>query len=268
MSVEDEQIETQEEAVVESQEVVEQEQAPDDDAAFLAGFNEAVTGEVSTPEPEPEPEPEPVRIAGYTEDELKELLAKAQEVDRLKEREAKIWGTLGSMKQAIESRANSATPKVTKESFKRLSSEFPEMAEMLADDLSQISMPSGGFDPSSVEKVIEERLDRERKVNETKILSVMHPDWQQVVRDESFATWKETLSDEAKQVLNDGWDAILIGEGLSAFKEWKSKTTQTAASKRQRLESAIAPKTVIRSAPVQTAEDAFTAGFNSVRGRK
>lgn len=267
MSVETEQIEPSPEAVVETEQVVEQ-AAPNDDAAFLAGFNGVTTGEEEAqpePEPEPEAEPEPVRIAGYTEDELKALFAKVGEVDRLKEREAKIWGTIGSMKQAQESRGSS---KITKESFKRTAAEFPEMAEMLADDLSQLSIPSGGFDSSAVERIIEERLEKERKTSEVKLLSVMHPDWQRVVQEPEFQTWKSTLPPEKQDVLDNGWDALSIGEGLSTFKEWKSKTTQTAESKRKRLEQAIAPKTASRVAPVQTAEDAFMNGFKSVRGVK
>lgn len=266
MSVEAEQVEIQEEVAPETPEVVEQ-AAPSDDAAFMAGFNEAQGNE---PEAEPEPEPEPVRIAGFTEDEIRAMHAKAQEIDKLKEREAKIWGTLGSLKQAIERRDQTPpqqTAKLTKDTFKRLSQEFPEMAEMLAEDLGQVTV-SSGFDSSQVDRVIEERLDRERKANEVKILTVMHKDWQQVVQSPEFAQWKETISPEQRDVLENGWDAIAIGEGLSTFKEWKAKATQTAESKRQRLEQAITPKTVSRVAPVQTAEDAFAAGFNSVRGRK
>ena len=266
MSVETEQIEPSPEAVVETEQVVEQ-AAPSDDAAFLAGFNGVTTGEEEAqpePEPEPEAEPEPVRIAGYTEDELKALLAKVSEVDRLKEREAKIWGTIGSMKQSQESRGSS---KITKESFKRTAAEFPEMAEMLAEDLSQLSMPSG-FDSSSVERIIEQRIGEERRANQVTILSVIHPDWQRVVQEPEFQTWKASLPPEKQDVLDNGWDALSIGEGLSTFKEWKSKTTQAAESKRKRLEQAIAPKTASRVAPVQTAEDAFMAGFKSVRGVK
>lgn len=244
-------------------EVVEQ-VAPQDDAAFLAGFNEAQGNEPEpVVEPEPEPEPEPVRIAGYTEDELR---AKLAELDRLKERDAKVWGTLGSLKQAIDQRPTGV--KITKEAFKRTAAEFPEMAEMLADDLSQIGLPSGGFDSGAVERVIEEKIAKERQASEVKLLSVMHPDWKRLVQEPEFAEWKATLPSEQQDVLDNGWDAISIGEGLSTFKEWKSKATQAAASKRQRLEAAIAPKTATRVAPVQTAEDAFLAGFRQVRGQR
>lgn len=250
-----------------------------DDAAFLAGFkgvtegvDESEPSVQSEPEVEPEPEPEPVRIAGYTETELRDLLSRFQEVDRLKEREAKVFGTLGSLKQAIDAMRNqqpNATARISKDRFKRLSAEFPEMAEMLAEDLSGLALPQqAGLDISAVEAVINERVERASRVQETKLLSVTHKDWRQVVQEPEFAEWKGNLAPEAREVLDNGWDAELISEGLTAFKEWKSRTTQAKVSKQSRLEAAVAPKTTARAAPVQTDEDAFIKGFREARGIK
>ena len=68
-----------------------------DDAAFQDGFETARSGG----EPEPEPEPQKL-IAGFTEEQVKELLQKAGEVDRLKDRESKVFGTLGALRQAVD----------------------------------------------------------------------------------------------------------------------------------------------------------------------
>jgi len=260
-------------------EVVETAAAPDDDAAFEAGFAEASGQEPEAkesepepePEPEPTPEPEPQRFFGYTEDEIKGMFAKVQEVDRLKEREAKIFGTLGSLKQAIEARREqpTATAKITKESLKRLSAEFPEMAEMLSQDLSEIAV--GGqpaFDPTEVERIVESRVDRVTKAQEAKLLTEMHRDWETVVQEPEFATWKANLQEEDRQILDHGWDALKIGERLTAFKEWKSKAAQTKVSNQRRLEAAVTPRTTARSAPVMTEDDAFLQGFNQARGIK
>lgn len=187
-------------------EVVEQEAvATEDDAAFLAGF----TGDESVEETQPEPEPEPPKLfAGYTEDEIRSVFAKVQEVDKLKEREAKVFGTLGSLKQTIDAlRQQPQATAFSKDRLKRLSAEFPEMAEMLAEDLSGVSL-AGNFDSGAMERVIDERLDRTSKQYETKLLSVMHPDWKQVVSTNEFTEWKSSLPDEARVVLDDGWDAV------------------------------------------------------------
>ena len=280
MSLETETEITQEVTAPEVETPVEQETAEatpqDDDAAFLAGFKGVTEGveevvQPTEPEPAPEPEPEPVKlIAGYTEDQLKDLLSKASEVDRLKASEAKLFGTLGSMKQAIDamrSQQPTATAKYSKEGFKRLSAEFPEMAEMLAEDLSGFSLPQqqAGLDISAV-GVINERIEAVKREQATKLLGVVHRDWRQVVQEPEFQTWKGSLAPEAQDVLDNGWDAELIAEGLSAFKEWRTKTAQVKVSKQSRLEAAVAPKTTARAAPVQTDDDAFMQGFKEARG--
>lgn len=282
MSLETETEITQEVAAPEVETPVEQETAEaspqNDDAAFLAGFKGVTEGTSdvgATPEQEPEvapePEPEPVKlIAGYTEDQLRDLLSKASEVDRLKASEAKLFGTLGSMKQAIDAMRTqqpTATAQFSKERFKRLHAEFPEMAEMLAEDLSGISLPQqAGLDISAVEGVINERIEAVKRDQATKLLGVVHRDWRQVVQEPEFETWKGSLAPEAQDVLDNGWDAELIAEGLTAFKEWKTKAAQTKVSKQSRLEAAVAPKTTARVAPVQTDEDAFLQGFKEARG--
>jgi len=250
------------------EEVAVEEAAPQDDAAFEAGFA-AANGDEVIPPAEPEPEPEPPKMFGYTEDQFKALFEKAQEVDRLKEREAKIFGTLGSLKQAIEARREqpTATAKFTKESLKRLYAEYPEMAEMLSQDLSEISIPQSAFDPTAVESIVSKQVDQVGKTYETKLLTVMHPDWRNVVQTPEFDGWKETLAPKDREVLENGWDAISIGERITAFKEWKSKAAQKTVSNQRRLEAAVTPRTTARSAPVMTEDDAFLQGFNSARGK-
>ena len=84
------------------------------------------------------------------------------------------------------------------------------------------------------------------------------------------AEWIEgmfRLEPTDREVLENGWDAISIGERLSAFKEWKSKAAQKTVSNQRRLEAAVTPRTTARSAPVMTDDDAFLQGFNSARGK-
>ena len=121
-------------------EAVEQAAAPEataDDAAFQEGFDAARSGGELPPEPEP-----PKLIAGFTEDQVKELLQKAAEVDQLKARESKMFGTLGSLKQAIDAvrnqpQAPQGGPVRISGALKRLSAEFPEMAALLSEDLNE-----------------------------------------------------------------------------------------------------------------------------------
>lgn len=240
-----------------------------DDAAFQAGFDTARSGG----EPEPEPEP-PKLIAGFTEDQVKELLQKASEVDRLKERESKVFGSIGALRQAIDQLRNQPQSKAAAApvniALKRLSQEYPEMAESLMEDLKE-SLAGGvggqSFDPRVVDEIVNQRLDHTSKGYEMKLLSVMHPDWRTIPASQEFAQWKGTLAPDELQIVNDSWDAIAVGDTLTKFKAWKAQTSQAKAQRQSRLEAAATPTRGARTpTPSMTENDAFVAGFKSVRG--
>lgn len=274
----------QEEATVEvapqdATPVAEVEQDVAAEAAFAAGF----TGEESKPEAaqaeplkeeEPQPEPEPQTVT-LTAEELADLKAKAAEIDKLKEREQRIYGTLGSLKQSIDQLRNQPRPsatavQLTKEKFAKLGQMFPEMAELLAEDLNGVLTGAGAtpVDPAQFEQVVESKLNERLQQSqqamqqqfEAKVLTVMHPDWRQVVPSEEFQKWKQSLPEETKAELDNSWDAEFIGSKLTEFKDWKSKATQGQQAKQRRLEAAITPKGGAQ-APVPTVEDAFIQGF-------
>lgn len=243
-----------------------------DDAAFEAGFN----GVDPAPEPEPEPEP-PKLIAGMTEDQVKELLAKAAEVDKLREQQAKVFGSLGNLKQSLDAlrsqpKPNPAQVQITKEKLARLSQAFPEMAEMIAEDLNGVlTGGAASADPAQFEQVVEskltERLQQQEQQFEAKVLTLMHPDWKKIVPSEEFGQWKQSLPTEVAQELDSSWSAEFIGEKLTQFKDWKSKLATSQQQKRNRLEQAMTPKSAA-SPPVLTDDDAFIRGFKEARGIK
>lgn len=233
-----------------------------DDAAFAQGFD-AARGV------EPEPEPEPVRIAGYTEEELREILEKAKEVDKLREREAKVFGTLGSLKQAIDQlkqQPSAVTTVALNGQLKRLSAEFPEMAEMLQEDLKEALGSGAAAAPESVDKLLSERLDATSKTYEQKLLTVMHPDWRGIYADKAFEQWKGTLPPDELQIVESSWDAISVGEALTKFKAWRDQSAQAKQARQTRLEAAVTPKGGRAMPSVATEEDAFVAGFKRARG--
>lgn len=267
---------TAEEATTDQSTEAEAAPVESDDAAFLAGFNAATGKEGETPQPKQQPEP-PAKelIAGMTEDQVKELLHKATEVDKLREQQSKVFGTLGAMRQAIEQLRQRPTPQavqVTQEKLKRLSEAFPEMAKLLAEDLSEAlqgGVPATpGVDPLQFEQLVEsklqQRLEAEKRQLEAKVLSAMHPDWRQVAQSPDFQQWKSGLEPEVLAQLDQSWDAEFIGQKLSEFKAWKAKQAQSQQTKVKRLEAAVTPKSNPKP-PVMTDDDAFMAGFNSVR---
>lgn len=239
-------------------------EAPGSDAdAFEAGF-----AAVNSGESEPAPEPEPARIAGYTEEELRALLDKTSEVDRLKASESKLFGSLGALRQAVD--ALKSQPRQSGAALQgkltRLAAEYPEMAELLADDLREAL--TGAPTPSAdVHQVVSEQLQATSRQYESKLLSVMHPDWKSIPASAEFAQWKGTLTPDELHVVNDSWDALAIGEVLTRFKNWKGQTQKTQQQRQSRLAAAVTPKGARQAQPAMSDSDAFVAGFNAVRGR-
>lgn len=233
-----------------------------DDSGFEAGFNSAKGIE----EPAPEPEPEELVFAGYKESEIKALLERVSEVDKLKERESKVFGTIGSLKQQVDSlkSATQQTVKLNPGGFKRLSAEFPELAQMLSEDLGDVIQSAPGTDPEA-QKVIDERLQQMERQYEAKLLTIAQPDWKKVVPSEEFQKWKASLNEEVRNELDSTWDSTVISERIREFKEWKSKAEQAKQNKQRRLETNVEPKGVPRP-PAPSDDDAFIAGWKSARG--
>lgn len=264
----EEQLDTATEEVVQTQEVQPEVAAPENDAAFEEGFNAA-----SGNEPVVKEEPAPAKVE-FTLEEVEMLRARAREVERLKEQEAKIFGTIGSLKQRLDRLSQlppQQTVQLTKESFKTLGSEFPELAESLAKDLSGLPF-GGGVDRQALMQEIQSHVqaveDRVTKQSEVKLLSVIVPDWKAQVLTPEFQQWKQSLPFEDRYVLEEGWDASEIGKRLKQFSEWKSKTAQATVSKQNRLAAAVSPRSASRVAATQTDEDAFQAGFKEARGMR
>lgn len=264
---------TQESVVVEAakeQQGEEKQPAADaDEAAFARGFDSARGVEA-------EPEPEPVRIAGYTEEELRDLLGKAKEVDKLREREAKVFGTLGSLKQAIDqlkqqAPAAPAAVALTGQ-LKRLSAEYPEMAEMLSEDLKE-ALAGGQPGSSASDESVNSRLELAEKKMEQKLLTIVHPDWRQVAASPEFEQWKGALPPDELQIVENSWDALSVADVLTKFKESRrsdqeqqAAAAQAKQTRQTRLEAAVAPRSARAMPGTVTDEDAFVAGFKRARG--
>lgn len=244
-----------------------QEASPEDDAAFEAGFTTVQTGEEPKPEPEPELTPAQIREAIERINDLAKL---APEVERLKGQESKLFGTLGDLKSRVEKAAQPGQPvKLTAEKFERLSKEYPELAEAIAEDLSKVQMPSGqSFTPDEVERVVQERATAIERKFEMKLLTQQHPDWRDQVKSDDFRDYLLTQrTEQDREEFGNSWESETVGKYLSDFKTWKAKATQDATKRETRVTRAITPRGVAApAAPTVSDDAAFEAGFKSVRG--
>lgn len=284
---------------------MEDEELQQEAEAFEAGFAEASGAEVPPPaEPQPQPEPEPmpepetepeegiIPEFGLTPSAIRARLAKVDELDRMKQEMHQLaqhrdrqYGTIGELKQRVqqmqEGRTAQPTVRLTSESLKRLRGEYPELAELLAQDLSEAvavgNTPApAGVDPQQIEQLVAKRTaeverraqDQTMKQVQQLLLARDHPDWKEVAGSAEFSLWKANLDPRERTMLENSWDSSVIGSALTAYKGWRGKQAEKMVSKRNRLERAIQPNGVASNSDTAGEVDAFLAGFNAVRGQR
>lgn len=274
------------------------EEVTQDDAGFESGFAEA-RGEEPPVEAAPEvkeqagtaeetqaeqtatPEETPAQtlIAGLTEDELKRLLLKANSVDDVNARLEKAFGKFGEINRTLQELQKRGGGSMSAGQLKRLSGEYPELAELLASDLNEAFANSGGtsaapFDPSELDQRVAQKVTDAERNFEKRLLRREHKDWEQVVTSDDFRLWMDNvLPAEDKMHLNATWDSEFISEKLTEFKAWKSNADGQAKPQREqkqkRLEAAVTPTSSRSPGPnIQSDDDAFAAGFSQVRSNR
>jgi hypothetical protein len=222
-------------------------------------------------------------FAGMKASEVKALLAKAAEFDRLKEQmtheSQKMYGKFGEFQKKInqlqQQSAAGQPVKLTKESLKRTLSDYPELAEALADDLGEIlKSPASGLDQANVDTLVSEKLGQEvakiNQANEQKLLAFAHRDYKQVLTSDDFKIWRGTLPADVQQALDSTWDAVFVADAITEFKTWKQKSAADAEEAKtrrtKRLENAVVPNGTPGQGATKTPDHAgLSAGFNKIR---
>lgn len=244
---------------------------------------DAATGDTSAAET-PAAKPA-VKIAGRTEEELTALLDKVPGLDsRVTDEIRKVYGKFGELQGTLQRLQQGQTSrKFEAAALKRLNAEFPEIASMLAEDLSEIysSAPAAETKPNDkaddkatsaadVEARIAASVDaavaKVREETERKLLTVMHPDWLEVCKTPRFAEFLKTLPEADRTKYLESNDAIVSAKAFALYKAWNPKPQKPSAKKQERLEAAITPAGGA-SIPATTLDDeaAFVSGFKSER---
>ncbi len=302
-----------------------------DEAAFAAGFNGTHDAPVAAVESEGKaaetsatpasdskgtdpaaqnkaaaaqaPAVEPSRIAGLTEDEMKALFAKVPALEQalsqqlpgiqqaFAEEVRKVYGKIGELNRTLESLRQGR--KLSAAQLKRLNTEFPEIAGMLAEDFSEIYAAQEGQQAAQdqaqqasqqaaapapqapqqadIQKLISDSVNNAvagiSAQAERKALALVHPGWEEIVQSPEFATWLQSLPPEQARHYAESEDARIASEAISLFSDAAKAKANVKQTKQTRLERAVAPTGESAPAP-NTIDDeqAFVIGFNSQRG--
>lgn len=287
-----------------------------EDAAFAAAFSEGRGEEPTKTNAEPAPAEEPVvegldgvapepasetpadpvvetpkLFAGLTEEQLQAALARSGSLQGTVD---KMAGRIGQLMQQIDSlRTNPPTTQQAQKALdlklEKLSGAFPELANLLREDLAGLQggaseLPAtapAGITQEQFDTALAERLQATQanltEQMEVKVLTIVHPDWNKVIRTNEFALWRDNvLGPEEGQKLMFSEDSSFISERLTEFKKWRDAAAQPTpapvvpiqSARSTRLSNAVLPVTGAKpvQAPV-TEDDAFAAAFNRERGR-
>ncbi len=262
-------------------------------ASFNAGLELRNTEPTSQPEPTPTPEPAAPQEPALKEDAPKpfnvnekdwtELRNKAAAIDEIRADSKRqidtLSGHVGGLKQIVEQLRQRGATKLTPESLKRMSEQYPELTAALAEDLSEFLSAPQGKTPDSddldkrAKTLVEAEISKATADLNKKILRSYHRDWVDVLRSDEFKAFQLTLTPEENQKLMQSTDGEYIADRITDFKEAKARAdalrkpatpapvNKTAAARQARIESAVPAKGTGGAQVAPDAADEFNSGY-------
>lgn len=218
-----------------------------------------------------QPQSEPQRIAGFTEDELRNLLARAAKVDELEAGLRKAHGKIGELNGKLQevSKAPARQPEPEMD-LSHVEEDYPDIAAWVRSQLGQKNeqvepeqetqqqapqqvQQQGGMSPEMIELALMDRL---------------HKGWREKVQTSEFATWLAANGDDMVNKYQTAATADELGEIIKSYDSWNQSKGQRRTSASQRLEQAMTPNGSPGKPKVApSSEDAFVSGFKSVFAR-
>jgi hypothetical protein len=212
--------------------------------------------------------------------ELKALIEKVPGLEtRISEEIRKVYGKVGELQGLLKQ------PRKFAGSLKRLKAEFPEIAEMLEQDLTDADAPvaeatadAKGKDAKpgeavDIEKIVETAIAKTRDVTSKELLTYLHPTWEQDCNTPEFGEFVKSLPEAEQAKYLTSSNAVVAAECFTKFNGWKTakaeaakKSQKSGSRKQERLEAAITPSG--DGKPPTTAIDdqaAFEQGFKEAR---
>jgi len=241
----------------------------------------ATPAAASTPEAAPTPVPSP----------------KADESAELKAELRKVYGRIGQLtdelKQMKTSREAEGKPAAaTPVELARLKAEYPDLAEVLTEDLAKAlgGLTAKSNDPKELDELVSQRVQdgvaREAARMRSAAVTDAHPNWQadlfttdpatgQKKPTADYLAWQQAIGADEARAFESSDNPYHVIRKLTGFYDWKKKAAEAAAAatkaqaeKQQRLEQAVTPQGVPRASPPTLSDDeamrkGFEEGFNS-----
>lgn len=233
---------------------------------------------------EVKPEVIPPKYRQITEDEWTKLQTDASKALTPEKVKDIIAGTMGDFEQRIVKKLQAQTPagqtiEIPKATFAKLRKDFPELADVLESDMSDILKGVRGTGPAEKDPDAKpdyeavSKLVREATVTaQTEALEDLHPTWREIVGsgpedDKPFRKWLATQTPEYQHRINATNSAVIIGRAIDKFLKAQTAPAPTppapkVVARKDRIADAIQPRGDGNPPPPsKTATDDFHAGF-------
>lgn len=242
----------------------------------------------------------PVTLTRAEVEQMKAAAARVEQLQaELRKTNDSMAGRMGSLKQSIDALKEKAQggSRIAIGQLKRLEGEYPELAKLLTEDLTEQFGAQAAAEPAKAEPAhgdieVEDdasgvapganepanaqadpfndpRVQETLRAKDMAVVDAAHSDWRTLAMTPDFGYWKATLPAPAQALLDTSWDASVLVPAFNDFKKFQQKrvAANTASEQRdKRLQNGI-PATTGTPTGAHVVDDdaAFMAGFNSVR---
>jgi hypothetical protein len=217
------------------------------------------------------PKEEPQRFAGFTEDELKNLLARAAKVDELETGLRKAHGKIGELNSKLQEVAKAPAPAQKSESeqmdLSHVEEDYPDIARWVRSQLGQ-KEPAEEVQPQAQQPEPAQQQGASAELIQLALMDHLHKGWREKVQSQEFNLWLAASGDDVRNAYQTAATAEALGGVLGGYDAWQAKKGQRSQAGNQRLEQAMTPQgSAGKPKTTPSSEDAFIAGFKSVYAR-
>ncbi len=234
------------------------------DDGFDAGFNDEAQTPTATPGSGNADQPSAAQAISEAVEYVQLTRAEHDDLKGLKATADRSFGTafgkIGGIERKLAELSTGPTADVSQEDIDALKEDFPPLANALEKIRSMRVIHGAGADPDNIDRLVQAKVGEVKQDFERRFLGMQHPDWQTVTVTPEFATWKQNQAADFQAELDNSWDSSFIAGALTQFKAQRKAASDTAATRRSRINAAVTPRGS-GQAPTATDLDEFESGF-------
>lgn len=222
----------------------------------------AADGATTTEKPAAEqPTAEELRIAGFTEAELRNILGRVPELET---QLRKAHGKLGEYGAVIQELRKAPAPSVpTPERIQEIAASHPDIAAFVSQHLG-----AEGKQPAADPTPLPRQEQPSQDDVQMQLMDHFHEGWREKIGSQDFQLWIASQPEDVRNTFNTTDKARELNAVISKFDAWSATKVTRRAKSSERLQDALVPTGVAgRQAAEPNDEDAFRAGFRSVMAR-